>query len=565
MSNQPIEHLVFRAVTKSTVYQDPSTLDQDYASPEYNLRRALWWWMLQADQQYSITLSRPLTLSIIGDCRPPDVSCFPPLTQRVIDCYFRFNGIAREILSNPTPTTPKLNGYIEGMMSLLRTLPMEIRFRTEWLDTKFVTPPWPMDLQVASLHQQIHNYIIYLNQQRERNLSRQSSELSLTQSKASVDRQDPETHQRILVSCREVLRVMEYFSNRQNRGWINWSVFQQAYNAAVVLGTTVSEAEDKRLLLQTYQSFMEIHRLGIHRLAGSAAERLENILKAICADQVPLDSRLPSNGTALARNSSKPSAYKKGPLSALQRPQTHAKRSRRPGQNRYSKTESPALTSGKKTTLGGSVLNVKVSKASPSRLRKKQSIFLYNGNGNATSGTCDALSDVSSPGENPTWQPDSRSQSTNFFPICPVASSGQQQQQQQQISSLASATEGYFLDRFCLNCQLSSASTEESQSLVPLASLPSQSCQPNYPSQPPFLLGHNYPSSVYTNSIPLSPDNYSASHLMYPMLNYENLDMEVDQLSYYSCQPQMPSLLFDAVSANEDLVYMMGNADATEQ
>ena len=550
-------------------------------SLESNLRRALWWWILQADQQYSMTLNRPLAISNISDCMIPDASRFPPYTQKVIDHYFRFTVLAREALSDGNSTDSKANHCTEGIISMLKAVPIEIRFHSGWLDKEITTPPWPMDLQIASLHQQIHNCIIFLHRRKEDGAVTQTAGLSIPQAEILAAKPVTQPHPRILESCREVLKVLEYFSNRQNRGWINWSICQQAYNAAVILGTSMStlgDLDDKRLLNKTRDGFAEIHRLGIHRLAGVAAETLGKFLEVDPSQSMSLVPRTPSNNSVLDYNSRQLPPLKAGlnsPLPNSASPQI--KGGRRRGRDQRAKDENSP--SNKRTRWSESAASVKTSKTDSPKPQKRQSLSLSKGGlvnagsilensrgtKNAKPAACKASGYTATSVGDKTGQTNASSPSTNSFHFSQMPNLGQRQQ----ISTSMPATDACALSQFLLDRQNSFAPAEEIQALLPLASPTSQSFPSNFASHPPSLSGHSYPSSIYTNSVPSSLHTPLASHPVSPLLGHGNLNMLVDQASYCASQsitqPQTPSLQFDAAVNNEEPEYVIGNSSTMEQ
>ena len=566
-------------LTLLLVHQDPVTLGIRQTNSEYYLRKALWWWMLQADQQYSVTLSRPLVISAIGDCTTPSASCFPPLTQKIIEHYFRFNVLAREILSGDVSTNLKIDERTKSMSSLLNALPPEIRFHSKWLDKKTATPLWPMDLQIASLHQQIHNYIILLNRRREEDLHFSPDKASPAPALFRVGRRDPQRQQRVLESCREILRVLEYFSSRQDRGWINWSICQQAYNAAIVLGASISttyEANDKRLLLKTYHSFTEIHRLGIHRLAGSAADRLGNILRAVCAEGGPSDPHLLEKEVIQNQSSCQSGTQKNRPNSPSVSNTPHTKGGRRKFREQRGKIDYPASTSGKKPRWSDSTSSVKISKTSSSKAPKKQTLNSsneeagsapnalggYDGDKNKASCTGSASNNVTTASlKTSPCDIISHSPPANRFPLFQNSSLGQRQQK----SAVVSETDPCVLDQILLDRHGSFGSSDEIQALLPLASPISQSFAAGYPQQLPSLSSQSYASSNYTNSSLHTP---SASHPVSPMLCHGSLSLAVDQPSYCTSQsmtqPQTPSLPFNTTAILENSDYMVANPSTLE-
>ena len=567
-----------RLLTTLLVHQDPLALGIKQTNSEYCLRKALWWWMLQTDQQYSVTLSLPLSISTVGDCTKPDASCLPSLTRKVIEHYYRFNILARDILSGNASRNLKVDERTESMMSLLDSLPVEIRFHTEWLDKRITTPPWPMDMQIASLHQQIHNYIILVNRQRDEGLPSPPNKACPAPAVSHAGRRDARRQQRVLESCREILTVLEYFSRRQDRGWINWSICQQAYNAAIVLGASLSkthEGNDKALLVSTYHSFVGMHRLGIHRLAGSAAERLRKILRSVCTEGWRSDDPLPSRETILGQGSYQTSTRTNRPSSPIVNRSPPIKGGRRRLREQRGKTDTPVSMSGKKPKWGDSTSSVKVSKTGSSKVQKKLSLALsggggasapnalrgYNSNKTESSYTGNASDHVSASVKLSPCDIDGRSPIANRFPFSPNSNLSQHEQ----TSGAVPDTDACVSDQILLNRHRSFGSSDEIQALLPLTSPISQSYAAGYSTQVPALSSQSYPSSVYTNSSLHTP---LPSHPVSPLLRHGNLSLAADQSSYCKSQsitqPQTPSLPFATTIAFENTDYMVANPNTLE-
>lgn len=555
---------------------------------EWNLRRALWWWILQTDQHYSITLNRPLAISITGNCSPPEVSCFHVSTQRLIGCYFRFNNLTREILTNTDLCKTRLDDYTHRLTSLLDSIPITIRFSTRWLEPGSTTPPWPVDAQAVSLHQQVHNYIIFLNKQRQNGPISTRQNFDIVSTGFPQPGSEPQVNKSTLRSCREILASFQYFSSRQRRGWINWSACQQAYNAAIILASSsprACEIDDRSRLMETYHNLSQIHQLGIHDLAKTAAE---NLRARLCGNQVepksmdtqgPNGDSVSSYRTAGLRSSTTYSDLESKGIA------NNVKSNRTASRKGHAKDEPTNSTPIKKARLSALSSANKGTKGSALRkCRNKQSLSPATGVPASSSSALEARNRVgpsplyanneckrpSTAGDDLTAQLSIKSPNTASL-LSPVTTD-LSYPYRPLTSASVSAADACVLDQFYLDRQISLASTStvDMQPFNALASPTTRPCPINYPSQPPSLSSHSYPPSIYTNSIPSSLHTPSASHPVSPMLGQGTLAMVTDgQPSFCGgqpiTQPQTPSWPFDADHGIENTDCLMTDLNAFGQ
>jgi hypothetical protein len=82
------------------LHRDPRCLNPNPPiKSERSVRQTMWWWMLHLDEHYSFILSRPLGISGIGDCAPPQGLTINTHTLRLCDVAIRFTILARQVLS----------------------------------------------------------------------------------------------------------------------------------------------------------------------------------------------------------------------------------------------------------------------------------------------------------------------------------------------------------------------------------------------------------------------------------------------------------------------------------
>lgn len=119
------------------LHRDSRFLETMPSLRECATRRTLWWSMLHMDQQYSITLVRPLGISDIGDCPPP----LPLTTNRQVvrleEVVNHFTVLTRQILSNDgTLSIAKIDHYTNELLSLCLTMPEALQFNDSWANVE---------------------------------------------------------------------------------------------------------------------------------------------------------------------------------------------------------------------------------------------------------------------------------------------------------------------------------------------------------------------------------------------------------------------------------------------
>ena len=107
--------------------------------------------MLHMDQQYSMTLGRPLGISGIGDCPPPEPLTTNPTILRLSEYVDSFTILARQILSSNRLTVETIDQLTSRLLALRDTLPEMIQFDESWLNPDRPIPEWPLDAQAAGM------------------------------------------------------------------------------------------------------------------------------------------------------------------------------------------------------------------------------------------------------------------------------------------------------------------------------------------------------------------------------------------------------------------------------
>lgn len=266
------------------VHRDPNRLNPPAPSEQIAVRKNLWWWMLHLDQQYSMTLGRPLGISSLGDCPAPEPLVLDPVIQSLSNYINQFTVLARQILSAGYLNNDQIDKFTDQLLTLKHTLPEVIQFDQSWLNKDKPTPPWPLNAQAAVFHGKTHNFLLLLNRQRIEN--EQDTNSALFRRETDDVPMAPRGRERVLLSCRALLHAFEFFHSRLQAALICWTMGQQAFNAAMILVLSMFETKDPQdlhIVQLAMTTFHEMSRLGVHRLAGPALEKLSNLIRVFHA------------------------------------------------------------------------------------------------------------------------------------------------------------------------------------------------------------------------------------------------------------------------------------------
>lgn len=258
------------------------------------------------DQQYSMTLGRPLGISGIGDCPPPEPLTTDPTIMRLFTYISQFTVLARQILSSDALTNTKIDIFTDKLLRLKDTLPDVIQFDATWLDENRSIPEWPLDAIAAVFCGKTHNFLILLNRQRVENTRRDSNDSAISVKSPDdppIDSDDvPRGRERVIESCRALLNVFRFFHTRVRAAMICWTMGQQAFNAAMILTLAMLEAGEEKdlgVVHNAYHIFVEMNQKGIHKLAGVALEKLGNLLKGVNSKDRPVATVMGATGMLL--------------------------------------------------------------------------------------------------------------------------------------------------------------------------------------------------------------------------------------------------------------------------
>lgn len=141
---------IIRLAHSIGLHRNPKYLDPSPPLRESTIRQTLWWWMLHMDQQYSVTLGRPLGISGTGDCPPPEPLTTDPTILRLSEFVDQFTILARQILSSDRlMNVQKIDEFTDKLVTLWDTMPEALRFNESWAQPDTDLPDWPLDAMSA--------------------------------------------------------------------------------------------------------------------------------------------------------------------------------------------------------------------------------------------------------------------------------------------------------------------------------------------------------------------------------------------------------------------------------
>ena len=237
-----------------------------------------------------MTLGRPLGISSMGDCPSPESTIPNPNAVSLSNYMSHFSLLARQILSSGTLSNTQIDKYSDDLLSLHSTLTSQMRLDATWLNEDKAVPPWPLDAQASLLHAKTHNLLILLNRQRaekEKDRDRSNTSRFSRMNSNNNASHSPRGRERVLQSCRSLLMAFEFMKTRCEAGLTCWTMGQMAFNAAMLLTLSMLETGETKDLLplqHVYSTFLDMNKLGIHKLAGAAVDRLGALMKEFRSD-----------------------------------------------------------------------------------------------------------------------------------------------------------------------------------------------------------------------------------------------------------------------------------------
>ena len=287
---------------------------------EVVVRKNLWWRMLHMDQQFAVTLGRPLGISSIGDCPAPEPLIADPVVQNLSNYISQFSILTRQILSTGYLAVERIDSFTDQLLALKATLPEILNFDQSWLNADKPIPPWPLDAQASVFHGKTHNFLLLLNRQRIANASNDPAENAFPNTTDADAANIPRGRGRVLASCRELLHCFAFFHTRVPAAMICWTTGQQAFNASMILvlsALETRETNDLEIVKRTYSIFLEINKLGIHKLAGAAVERLGGLMKVFQSGEAAKETVMGRQGMMLLEDPGLPCFSDKQSFSPL--------------------------------------------------------------------------------------------------------------------------------------------------------------------------------------------------------------------------------------------------------
>jgi hypothetical protein len=134
------------------LHRNPKYLDPAPPSQrECAMRQTLWWWLLHMDQEYSMTLGRPLGISGIGDCPPPDELTTDPTFLRFGRLSNEFTLLGRQILSSERLNNERIDDFTNQLSALLDTMPERLQFDESWVEGDKEIPEWPLNAMAGGM------------------------------------------------------------------------------------------------------------------------------------------------------------------------------------------------------------------------------------------------------------------------------------------------------------------------------------------------------------------------------------------------------------------------------
>lgn len=308
------------------LHRDPKVLESAPQLRESMIRRTLWWWMLHMDQQYSVTLGRPLGISGIGDCQPPEPLTTNPTILRLNEFVDHFTILARQILSSDgMMNVGRIDEYTDKLLGLWDTMPEALQFNETWLQQETLLPDWPLEVMSTSecapsasvsmerernrdmanirsvLYAKVQSFLILLNRQRLERTQGAHSEPSPPGSMAPPPRPQPvmtssmygdqplhpaplRGRSLVVNSSIALVNAFMFFHYRRPQVLICWTMAQQCFNACMILILDAWETENENnlwLVNQAFAVFQQLDNNGVHKLAGLAVARISTGLAVL--------------------------------------------------------------------------------------------------------------------------------------------------------------------------------------------------------------------------------------------------------------------------------------------
>ncbi|KAF2224742.1 fungal-specific transcription factor domain-containing protein [Elsinoe ampelina] len=233
------------------LHRNPKLIDPLPSLKDSAFRKKLWWYLLFIDQQFSMTLGRPMGISAIGDCPFAEPLTTDAAVLRLSECIDQLAILGRQIMGASPLASHRINGYLEKLKMVLDMLPDEVQFSREWMSDPSQKPDSPLDEYSAVIYCNIHSYLIILHRQRKdvstvnangsfSTNSTASGQTSLDTGLASPEFTATMTWSQMIASAKLILDVFHYLHTHHPASMVDWTIKHQAYTATNLLLTDAS-------------------------------------------------------------------------------------------------------------------------------------------------------------------------------------------------------------------------------------------------------------------------------------------------------------------------------------
>ncbi|CAA9961076.1 Fungal trans multi-domain protein [Pyrenophora teres f. maculata] len=249
-------------------------------------RQRIWWYMLRVDEEFSMTLGRPLGISGIGTCCWPQELTTDPNIVRFGEYINHFTLLARQILSSDRLTNPRIDEFTDALRTLSETLPETLRFDNSWANSKIDLHlgSWPLSVMATVYYCKMNTYLILLNRQRVEKQAHSSATFNNigTMSAFTAVNHTPSI---LIASSEDIISAFLFFHRREPSALVDWTIGQQAFNSCMIL---LLDAIERRTI--TYGSskaeealhvFKILKSNHVHIFAGRAVDKIEKGFKEL--------------------------------------------------------------------------------------------------------------------------------------------------------------------------------------------------------------------------------------------------------------------------------------------
>ncbi|CAE7031588.1 hypothetical protein PTNB85_04233 [Pyrenophora teres f. teres] len=249
-------------------------------------RQKIWWYMLRVDEEFSMTLGRPLGISGIGTCCWPQELTTDPNIVRFGEYINHFTLLARQILSSDRLTNPRIDEFTDALRTLSETLPETLRFDDSWANSKIDLHlgSWPLSVMATVYYCKMNTYLILLNRQRVEKQAHSSATFNNigTMSAFTAVNHTPSI---LIASSEDIISAFLFFHRREPSALVDWTIGQQAFNSCMIL---LLDAIERRTI--TYGSskaeealhvFKILKSNHVHIFAGCAVDKIEKGFKEL--------------------------------------------------------------------------------------------------------------------------------------------------------------------------------------------------------------------------------------------------------------------------------------------